>query len=221
MLNRLRSHIYNMLWMVFTGQWRMALWRLNLYRRGVELSMAGLDETGLDPGRANDYSNSGGPRLESILKTLLDNSPSGRIIDLGCGKGGAMISLARYFSRVDGLELSERLIPIARKNLRRAGANNAQVFHGDAAEFTDFDQYTHIYLSNPFPAAVMRRVLEHLLESLKRRPRELTIIYWIHVDDALLAEKGFRKVREFAHRSLPAAVYKAPAATCESLQASG
>jgi SAM-dependent methyltransferase len=90
--------------------------------------MAGLDETGLDPGRANDYSNSGGPRLESILKTLQDNSPSGRIVDLGCGKGGAMISLARYFSRVDGLELSERLIPIARENLRRAGPTTRKCF---------------------------------------------------------------------------------------------
>jgi SAM-dependent methyltransferase len=214
------SHIRNLLLMLFTGQWRMALWRLDMHRRGVELSMARLDELGLDPARARDYSNSGGPRLESILKTL-NISGAVRVIDMGCGKGGAMITLARYFRRVDGLELSERLIPIARENLRKAGAANTQVFHGDAAEFTDFDQYSHIYLSNPFPCTVMRRVLEHVLESLQRRPRKLTIIYWIPVDDALLAEMGFRKVREFADRSLPVAVYQSPAASCEPLQPSG
>jgi SAM-dependent methyltransferase len=201
--------IRNLLLMLFTGHWRMALWRLDMHRRGVELSMLTLDELGLDPARARDYSNSGGPGLESILKTM-GISTAARIIDVGCGKGGAMITLARYFEHVDGLELAERLIPIARENLRKAGAANTQVFHGDAAEFTAFDQYTHIYLSNPFPPSVMRRVLEHVLESSERRPRDLTIIYWIPVDDALLAETGFRKVREFRDRSTPAAVYQSP-----------
>jgi SAM-dependent methyltransferase len=209
-------HLRNLLLMLFTGQWRMALWRLDMHCRGVELSMARLDELGLDPARARDYSNSGGPQLESILKTLGISGSDG-VIDVGCGKGGAMITLARYFRRADGLELSERLIPIARENLRKVGAANTQVFHGDAAEFTDFDQYTHIYLSNPFPCTVMRRVLEHVLDSLERRPRQLTIIYWIPVDDALLAEMGFRKVREFANPSLPVAVYESPAASCEPL----
>jgi hypothetical protein len=65
----------------------------------------------------------------------------------------------------------------------------------------------------------MRRVLEHVLESLERRSRELTIIYWIPVDDALLAEMGFRKVREFADRLL--AVYKSPAVSCEPPQPPG
>jgi SAM-dependent methyltransferase len=212
--------IRNLLWMLFTGQWRTALWRLNMHRRGVELSMATLDETGLDASRAYDYSNSGGPRLEGILKTL-DISRAGSVIDVGCGKAGAMITLARYFGRVDGLELSERLVPIARENLRKVGLRNSQVFHSDAAEFTDFDQYSHIYLSNPFPCSVMRRVLEHVLESLERHPRELTVIYWIPVDDALLAQMGFRKVREFRNRSLPVAVYKSPARAREPLQASG
>ena len=63
-------HLRNLLLMLFTGQWRMALWRLDMHRRGVELSMARLDELGLDPACARDYSNSGGPQLESILKTL-------------------------------------------------------------------------------------------------------------------------------------------------------
>jgi SAM-dependent methyltransferase len=214
------SRIHNLLWMLSTGQWRMAWWRLDMHRRGVELSIATLDETGLEPSRAYDYSNSGGPRLEGILRTV-DISRAGSVIDVGCGKAGAMITLALYFGRVDGLELSERLIPIALENLRKAGLGNSQVFHGDAAEFTDFDQYSHIYLSNPFPCSVMRRVFEHVLESLKRRPRELTIIYWIPVDDALLAQMGFRRVREFRDRLLPVAVYKSPAATREPLQASG
>lgn len=202
-----RSHLRNLLQMLSGGQWRCALWRMNMHRRGLDLSTAMLDETGLDPGRANYYSNSGGPRLARILKTL-DISGDARVIDLGCGKGGAMITLARYFHRVDGLELSERLIPIARENLRKAGAVNTRVLHGDAAQFTDYDPYSHIYLSNPFPCSVLRRVLDHVLESLKRRPRELTIIYWIPLDATLLEEMGFRKMGEFPHRWHPVAVYR-------------
>ena len=213
------SRIHNLLGMLSMGQWRMALWRLDMHRRGVELSMATLDETGLNPSHAYDYSNSGGPRLERILKTL-DISPAGSVIDVGCGKGGAMITLARYFGCVDGLELSDRLIPIARENLRKAGLGNSRVFHADAAEFTDFDQYSHIYLSNPFPGTVLHRVLEHVLESLKRRPRELTIVYWIPADDPLLRAMGFRNLREFRHPLVPSAVYQSPAANYESLQTS-
>lgn len=220
MQQTLLSQIRNLLWMLYTGEWRMALWRLDMHRRGVELSMATLEETGLDPSRAYDYSNSGGPRLESILKTL-GISRACSVIDVGCGKGGAMITLARYFGRVDGLELSEQLIPVARENLRKAGLSNSQVFHGDAAEFTDFDPYSYIYLSNPFPCSVMRRFLHHVLDSLERRPRNLTIIYWIPVDDPLLAQMGFRKVREFADRLLPVAVYQSASVSCEPLQASG
>lgn len=204
------SRFRNLLFMLLTGQWRVALWRLKLHRRGVDLSMVTLDELGLDPAGARDYSNSGGPRLARILKKM-DIPREARAIDMGCGKGGAMITLARYFGRVDGLELCERLIPIARENLRKAGARNqTQIFSGDAAEFTNFDPYTHIYLSNPFPCAVMRRVLQHVLESVARRPRELTIIYWLPVDAALLEEMGFQKVREFRHRALPVKVYQAP-----------
>ena len=215
MPNTLLSRIRNLVAMLLTGQWRMALWRLRMHSRGVELSMASLDELGLDAARARDYSNSGGPRLERILRTL-DISAADCVIDVGCGKGGAMITLARYFGRVDGLELSEQLIPIARENLGRAGADKMRVFQGDAAEFRNFDEYSHIYLSNPFPGAVMRRVLGHVLESLKRRPRRLTVIYWIPVDDALMAEMGFRKVREFRHRSLPVGVYESPGASCNA-----
>jgi hypothetical protein len=104
MPNRSLYHVRNLLLMVFTGQWRTALWRLDMHRRGVELSMASLDETGLDPARARDYSNSGGTRLKSILK-MLDISRADCVIDVGCAKGGVMITLARYFGRVDGLEL--------------------------------------------------------------------------------------------------------------------
>jgi SAM-dependent methyltransferase len=203
----LLSRARNLSMMLLKGHWRTALWRLKMHRLGVDLSMASLDELGLDPSRAKDYSDSGGPRLESILKAL--HIPAGACaIDVGCGKGGAMITLARHFKRVDGVELSERLIPIARENLRKAAAANTRIFYGDAAEFTDFDPYSHIYLSNPFPCAVMRRVLDHVLESLVRRPRELTIIYLIPVDEALLVESGFHKVREFRDNpSVPVAVY--------------
>jgi hypothetical protein len=60
MPNTSLSHIRNLLLMLFTGQWRMASWRLDMHCRGVELSMARLDELELDPVRATDYSNSGG-----------------------------------------------------------------------------------------------------------------------------------------------------------------
>src|SRR5436305_2669291 len=110
--------------------------------RGIDLRWVSIEDSGLSAERSCWCSNSGGPELEELLH-MLPISRADAVLDIGCGKGGAMITLAQFpFERVDGLEISPKLAHIARLNIRRLDIPNAAVFCADAADFTDIDPYT-------------------------------------------------------------------------------
>jgi hypothetical protein len=97
------------------------------------------------------------------------------------------------FARVDGIELSESIAELARSNFRslRVAQRKLRVMTSDATAFNEpLDEYTHIYMYNPFHAPVMKVVAENLRRSLERRPRELTVIYRNPVCHAELVQTG-------------------------------
>jgi SAM-dependent methyltransferase len=183
------------------------LYLLGMLCRGIDLRGVNSRELGLDQARSYWYSNSGGPDLDVVMRTL-SISPTDGALDIGCGKGGAMITLAKYrFARVDGIEISSMLADVARRYLHRAKVTNATIFCCDAAEFMNFDPYTLLYLYNPFPAVVVETVLDNLMVSLGRRPRQMTLIYKNPTCNDLVIKSGFRKTSEFNHGSFPFYLY--------------
>jgi SAM-dependent methyltransferase len=170
--------------------------------KGVDVRGVSVEGLGLDQARSSWYSDSGGPDLDAVFGTF-SILPTDAVLDIGCGKGGALITLARYaFARVDGLEISPELVRVARKNLLAARIFRANVFCSDAAEFSELDEYTYLYMYNPFPAVVVRKVLENVFASVARRPRRLTLVYKNPVCDDLVRSCGFRAIRDFADSSL-------------------
>ncbi len=135
--------------MIASGQTRELLYELAYRRKGLDLDSASVEALRLPASRAHWYSNSGGPQLERVLKTL--RIPTGSVgLDLGCGKGGAAITLAQLpFTRVTGVDLSADLVRIATENVRRLGLTHVGFVHADASAFTDLDPYTHIYMVQP------------------------------------------------------------------------
>ena len=127
----------------------------------------------------------------------------------GCGKGGAMITLAQWpFSRIDGIEISPDLITIAQRNLRRMRCVRGTIRLCDAAEFKEFDDYTFLYMFHPFREVVLRSVLENLRSSFSRSPRRLTIVYKNSVYHELVLASGFRQINRFDHTSQSFRVYE-------------
>ncbi len=121
------------------------------------------------------------------------------LIDLGCGKGYAMYGFADLpFSRIDGLEYDHRLADIARANFARLfpGSDRFHVVEGDAALFSDYNRYTFVYLYNPFKEQVVAQVCDALVESLRRAPRRLTIVYQAPFHWNVLKSHGFVPVRQ-------------------------
>jgi SAM-dependent methyltransferase len=184
-----------------------ARYQLQMQLRGIDLRWNSVADIGLSEARAESHGNSGGPGLEVVLKAL-DITPADSVLDIGCGKGGAMLTLAQWpFRKVDGIEISPALIQIAQRNLTRLGRVKGSIRQCDAAGFTDLDEYNFFYMYNPFTEVVMKSVLENLQASVGRRPRPVKVVYKNPVCHELIVSSGFRQVREFEHTIPPFRVY--------------
>lgn len=185
---------------------RVHVWLYALYVKllRLDLGRVPLDELGLPADRSVLHDASGGPELAEVMAGV-EIPPGSAIVDLGSGKGGAVLTLCRFpFDEVVGVEISERLVRTAEANARRAGARRVRFIVADAAGFTDLDRFTHVYMYHPFRAPVLEGVLENVRASLERRPRSLTLVYKNPVHhDTVMASGLFRQIgeRQFAERS--------------------
>jgi hypothetical protein len=161
-------------------------WRL----RGLDFGIVSVAELGLDPDRACCHKDGGGPLLCDLLNQLQIKSTD-VVLDLGSGKGGAMVTLARYpFKAVHGVEISPGLVDAARKNLAKLNLRQAAVYCADAATFTDLDNYTYLFMFNPFPGVILRQVLANFEASLRRKPRTVRVVYSNPLHEQIILSTG-------------------------------
>jgi SAM-dependent methyltransferase len=159
----------------------------------------GLAQFGLDAPDRVHYEAGGWLDLPRVLRpgeVTLDDV----FLDLGSGKGRVVLQATQYrFARVIGVEISEHLTMIARRNAAscrlRARCGAIELVHSDALDYTIPDDVSVVYLFNPFRGATFAGVLTRLEESIGRRPRTLRVIYRnaLHHDD--LVGRGFRLER--------------------------
>jgi predicted RNA methylase len=104
-------------------------------------------------------------------------------IDLGSGKGRALLMASMYpFARIVGVEVQPRLDGIARRNIDGFAEPGQQCHRielvcGDAREYEFPPGNIVLYLFNPFPDYVLREVLTRLVESARRCPRTILVLY--------------------------------------------
>jgi SAM-dependent methyltransferase len=122
-------------------------------------------------------------RLQAALDFLRQDWSNFTFVDLGCGKGRALIAASEHgFARIIGVEFAKSLVDIARKNCELTGTR-AEVKHEDAARFEFPNGNLLVFMYNPFRGQVMRQVIENLarhsggkLYLLYYRPEEMAII---------------------------------------------
>jgi len=194
--------------LLYNRDWRGINYRMQYLLRRIDTKNAYLDELNLSAERSFYYSDSGGKALERVLDSL-SITPRDAIVDFGCGKGGALISLAKYpFSQIAGVEISEKLVGIAQSNLRRLRIENVRLECCDAAAFTDLDGFNFFYFFSPFPSNVMQAVIKNIADSITRTPRKVTIIYLNpECHEAVVSGSPFIKVKEFDHPTLSFYIY--------------
>lgn len=189
-MTRLLRQVRWALGMILRGEFAELRFQVLNHWRGVDLEYVATETLGLPAERAHFHSQSGGGTLDAIFRSL-PIPPGSVALDLGSGKGGAMITLRRLpFDEVIGVELSPDLVRVAETNMARLGLTRVRFFAGDAAAFGDLDAVTHVYMYNPFPCPVMAEVVANLAASLRRRPRTIFVVYRNPLCKDLLARSG-------------------------------
>lgn len=145
------------------------------------------------------YEPSGWATLLTLRRVFRELSITDRdvFIDFGSGKGRAIYWAARYpFRRVIGVELSERLNQIARRNIdknrERFACKDVTLVTSDALKFDIPNDLTVAYLYNPFQGAIFTGLLDRLCASVRGTPRPFHLVYVNPVMHEQVLSRGFR-----------------------------
>ena len=113
---------------------------------------------------------------------LASLTPDDVFLDIGSGMGRALCVAAMHcFRRVIGVEISPELCAIAEQNLARLGQRrtcpDVRVINADALEYTIPADVSLIFLFNPLSGAALDTLLEHVVDSHRKHPRALRILF--------------------------------------------
>jgi len=121
--------------------------------------------------------------FEEIVARLPDDLRALTFVDIGCGKGRVPLMASLFpFRRIIGVELSPRLVEIARRNVaifespeQRCG--EIDLVCADATRFELPEEPLVIYLFNPFGPEPMGRFLGRVRASIEAAPRPVFVAY--------------------------------------------
>ncbi len=168
------------------------------------LSSTGADELvslankGIDIQNSTIYMPASYDLLEHVFGQLPMSSFK-HLIDIGCGKGRVLCVAAHYgVTQVTGIDFSKEFCDSAKLNL----AKTKQLFPGlsykivnnDAFYFEIPDDADCIFMFNPFNEVIMSGVVENIEKSIRRNPRQMTVIYANPIQKHLLLDHGYIQV---------------------------
>jgi hypothetical protein len=133
-------------------------------------------------------------------------------VDYGAGKGRVLAAAAAHpFQKVIGVEISEPLAGIARRNIgsmKRRRAAHVEVYCLDAASFPVPEDGNVFFFFNPFIGATLREVIRRIHRSWCSHPRDLFLIFFNHreFDLCVLNHDWLQKIHETADCGLYRAI---------------
>jgi Histone methylation protein DOT1 len=144
------------------------------------------------PARLEDYALDHPDRLHYVATSRfvlpltlrrIGVGPDDVFIDVGSGKGRVVYQAARFpFKRVIGVEIAEEMNRVARYNIDhnrdRLACQDVELVTEDAVKYQFPDDLTVAYFYHPVEGPFFARVVDNLVASLDRNPRQLRIIYY-------------------------------------------
>lgn len=108
-----------------------------------------------------------GPAHFRAAMRTLDVDPRGyAFVDLGSGKGRALLMAAEYpFAKIVGVEFAEELHAICQQNLARVGDPRLSCRLGDAENYEFPSGNLVVFMNNPFDKPVVQRIATRLANS--------------------------------------------------------
>lgn len=121
--------------------------------------------------------------FHEMMSKLQIDFPQFVFIDIGSGKGRALLMAADYpFQRVIGIELLPELHHIAQKNIAKYKSQSQKCFAieslcADARDLIFPSEPLVLYLFNPLPKTGLVSLLSNLERSLREQPRPVLVLY--------------------------------------------
>lgn len=141
-------------------------------------------------------SNNYRPYSNFYLKLLLQEAlgtgiPFQNFVDVGCGKGQPCIFVRKYFkfANIFGIDFSEPLIEIAKRNVAKMAYDNVSLSVADAASWKIPAGNSVLFLFNPFNEIILEKFVTSNLDHFVRY-RSL-IAYGFDEHRATLCRLGF------------------------------
>jgi SAM-dependent methyltransferase len=135
--------------------------------------------------------------IESLMQvTPKINLPEFTFIDIGSGKGRALLMASQYpFQRILGIELLPELHRVAKENISKYKSDSQQCFAiecvlADASAFNLPAEPTVLYLFNPLPESGLVRMIMNLEQSLRENPRPVFVLYHNPLLENVLTRNG-------------------------------
>lgn len=133
------------------------------------------------------------PTLYEALDVLFKNydlDKKDRVVDFGCGKGRLIFYINYRFKCIaNGIEMNEIYYNEALLNKSRYIQKNKKMedkinFYCNLAQNYDIDSKDNkFYFFNPFSVQIFMRVVENILDSFEKNPRNVDLILYYPSDD--------------------------------------
>jgi SAM-dependent methyltransferase len=182
--------------------------KYGLQTGGLHEDLAALGMTGPQAVDANGYEAIQIPKFHAMMRAAGVDPRSHVFVDLGCGKGRALILAGEHgFRRVLGVELSAQLYRLACRNVdayrrQRQAAPPIAVHCGDAGTYPIPAENVLLFLYNPFRERTMHGVAANIQRAVAAAPGRVVVAYGNPVHHEVLAGRsGLRETgrnRSFA-----------------------
>jgi hypothetical protein len=165
--------------------------------RNIDFSLiTPVDELSLNSNKVYHGSSSHGKKLRNVFKVLNIKSADS-ILDIGCAKGGAMYEMYSFpFKRIDGIEISNFLTCIAKKNIQTLKMSKSTIYNIDAQSFNSYDLYNYFYLYNPFD----KETFDNVIKLIINKNKNFIMIYNNPKFHNLLINFGFKVLHDMPGR---------------------
>jgi SAM-dependent methyltransferase len=112
------------------------------------------------------------------LFDFIDNHSPGRALDLGCGTGTNVITLAQHGWRVTGVDFAPRAIKKARKRVKKAGVQ-AELLVNDVIDLSSLSGPYDLILDIGCFHGISQNDVSRYIENLERllAPRRFFLLY--------------------------------------------
>lgn len=165
----------------------------------------GISTTAPGQARSTDYYHYQGAGYDMIIRMFADLVPGREhyhFIDIGCGKGRAVIVAENAgFRKVTGIELFDDLLRIAAENVKKyptkKNDSSITLLHLNALNYNYENEPAIYFLFNPFTGNVLKEVLLRIMQQTKS---DTYFIYMNPKYASVFAELGVRKSRVYKTR---------------------